>query len=931
MPITYPTTRLGVKIEIFLVGTGWTDISAYVLYNTRVRCKRGVGIEDTGAGQPNSITFTLDNTDRRFSPRNVTGPYYGRLRQNTKLRYSLDAGNGYVQRAQGEVPNWTPSEPPDGPRTLQIEAVDVRRRYQKGTPPLNSPLYNATLAAEPVTYVPLEEGDSATRASLSGGGRATGATITSSGTIDFAADSDLPGSKPVAKLTANSQIITSVGGFGYDRHWQVDWFMKIPSALPGTTIFRRVTTNGTAIKWDCQADATNYRIIGYNAAGTMAADSGNVAVAGLFIGQWVHCRLMSERMFPSTSIWEWQFTVTPISGASPSVVGQSSLAGTVGNVLTEGVIAQAGNAGISVGHSATYDLYDFTAGLDDAATGYTGESPTDRFLRLCDEESVTASVRSNGTDMVAMGPQRSLDFMSNVRECLAANEGYLDADTTGNLRMTSRTYLENRAVAMTISHSSRRAFNIVGAETDKLLENYFTAQRVNGGSVLSAVEDGPYNISDPGDDPDGVGRYPGGETYNLDSDAALADHANYHTYRGTIDHPALDSLKIHFGRSGVSAALLATWLTMDTFQRVQVTSPPTSLGVDTLDQMVFGWTETADQFELVVDMNCRPAAAWTVATVESDERLDSEDHFLLHALTTGDTSARIYSASSEVQATYWDHRDGDYKVRILGEDCLVTNVSGLNAQAAPSFIAAGTGASASSGSITPGLPAGMQKGDLMLLLASTRNDGTGTVATPSGWSRIQDVDNQTLFGKIHSGSESAPLVTFINGAANEDTLAQMAALRNVALLGRGSTLTPRVLASAITLNVSAQNVDLPAAVSAPRQNTVEIYFGWKKDDVTTVGSLGSPPTRIGVVSSTAGNDACQFWDYRINTDVVSSVIGFWTMTGGVPAVSNGAVVVLDANVQIMTLTRAQNGASLTHQAGEQVRVKTPIVLALPES
>jgi hypothetical protein len=927
MPITYPTTRLGVKIEIFLVGTGWTDISAYVLYNTRVKCKRGIGIEDTGSGQPNSITLTLDNTDRRFSPRNVTGPYYGRLRQNTKLRYSIDAGTGYVQRAQGEVPNWTPREPVDGARTLQIEAVDVRRRYAKGTPPLNSPLYNSILLVDPVTYMPLEEGTEATRASLSGAGLATGATITSSGTIDFGSDGDLPGSKPAAKLTANSSITVTTGGYGFDGHWQLDWFMKIPSALPGTTIFRRPTSSGTAVRWDCQADATNYRILGYNSANAIIADSGNLAVAGLFIGGWAHFRLMAENT--SATQWEWSFTVTPITGAAGSSTGQTGLTGQVGNLLSDRMIPQAGNAGISVAHGAIYDTYSFT-GLDDAATGYTGESPTDRFLRLCDEESITASVRSNGTDMVAMGPQRSLDFMSNVRDCLSANEGYLDADTTGNLRMTSRTYLENRAVAMTVSHSSRRAYDIVGADADRLLENYFTASRVNGGSILSAVEDGPYNISDPMDDPDGVGRYPGGETYNLNSDAALADHAGYHTYRGTIDHPALESLKIHFGRPGVSAALLATWLTMDTFQRVQVTTPPTSLGVDTLDQMVFGWTETADQFELVVDMNCRPAAAWTVATVESDERLDSEDHFLLHALTTSDTSSRIYSASTEVQATYWDHRDGNYKVRILGEDSLVTNVSGLNAAAAASFIAAGTGVSASSGSITPGLPAGMQKGDLMLLLASTRNAGTGTVATPSGWSRIEDVDNQTLFGKIHSGSESAPLVTFINGAALEDTLAQMAAFRNVSLFGRAG-LAVRVLASSLALNVSAQNVNLPAAISAPRENTLEIYFGWKQDDVTTVGSLGSPPTRIGVVSSTAGNDACQFWDYRLNTDVVSSVIGFWTMTGGASAVSNGAVVVLDANVQIMTLTRAQNGASLTHQAGEQVRVKTPIVLALPEA
>lgn len=925
MPITYPASSLAPKAELLLGGV-WTNISTYVLWDAGVTIQRGINFGDDYDGPPNSITLTLKNTDRRFSPRYVAGPYYGLLKQSTRLRVSYDVGTGYVQRAEFEIPTFSPRRAVGEVPLLRITAVDARKRYADSSKPLTSPLYNTTLVQNAlVTFAPMEEGQDATQITLA----TEQGSVNSVGTFDFASDTTLPGAKQALKLTATSGFSINVGGYVFGGHWQVEWFMKMPSAPAGTTLLRRVYLNSSTMqRWDIAVDASNYRVVAYSLAGAIVADSGFVSNAGLYLGQWIHCRLTAQNT--SGSQFQWLFATTPLDAGGSSVSG-SGITGQVGNVSTDAVLPQSGLDGVSMAGSAIYDAYEFS-GTAAAANGNAGESPGTRFLRICAEEGIACVFRSGtDNDLSVMGPQRGNGFMANVGECLRVNEGWLDADTSGNLRMTSRTYVENRAVAMTISHSSFRMQALEVADSDKLLVNKFTADRTQGGSVTVSATSGPMNANDPEDDPLGVGVYPDGETYNLNSDAALADHASYRVYKGTIDHPAAEKVTLHFGRPGVAAALLATWITMDTFQRIQITSPPPDYGPDTLDQIVVGWTERFNSKELSVDLFCVPAAAFTVDVLEDDARLDTKHHYLLHALSTSDTAVRVGSTSSEVDATFWDHRDGNYLIRMRGEDWNVTNVTNLNAQNAPTFIAAGTGASASSGTLAPGLPAGMQKGDCMLLFSSTRNAGTGTCATPTtggvAWTRIADCDNMSLFGRIHTGTESAPSVPFINGAASEDTLAQICAFRNLQLTN-WPLVSARVLAWAVSLNGSQQNIDLPAAVTAARQNTVQIFCGWKQDDWSSAASIGL--NRIGTVVSTAGNDAAMVWDYKIVTGVEATLTGTqWVITGGAAAFGNGMVVVLDGNVQTLTVTRGVNGVALTHAAGQQVRVKNPIILGLP--
>jgi len=209
----------------------------------------------------------------------------------------------------------------------------------------------------------------------------------------------------------------------------------------------------------------------------------------------------------------------------------------------------------------------------------------------------------------------------------------------------------------------------------------------------------------------------------------------------------------------------------------------------------------------------------------------------------------------------------------------------------------GVGAAASDGnasgaaSLSPALPAGWQPGDLLLLLDSIRNSGTGTVNTPSGWlSFFSGTSNRDMAMRVAQAGDSAPTVTFNGGVANATVIAQVAAFRpSIALpeLTSAFQLTGDN-GIATQLNASAQNIAYPG-LTVVRDNALILYFGWKQDDWT---SVSGPGTEIGEPDETAGDDAGQVWNYQIQTSAANISAGSWTVTGGVSAISRGGVAAL---------------------------------------
>lgn len=212
--------------------------------------------------------------------------------------------------------------------------------------------------------------------------------------------------------------------------------------------------------------------------------------------------------------------------------------------------------------------------------------------------------------------------------------------------------------------------------------------------------------------------------------------------------------------------------------------------------------------------------------------------------------------------------------------------------ATTAYVTGGPASTGNNTSLTPTMPLGVQASDVVLVAASIRNtDGVPNV--PSGYTTLIDAGNQKLFGRVVTGVESAPTITFTGGVANADTLAQTAAFRRLSL-DVGSVATQA--------NTSQQNIPTPALAVPADQMTV-VRMLWKQDDWTTV-SVG-PPGFNGIMGngavSTAGDDAAQGWSFNIQTSQTNIAASSAVVTGGTTALSRASLISLyHANLLLTT-------------------------------
>jgi hypothetical protein len=384
---------------------------------------------------------------------------------------------------------------------------------------------------------------------------------------------------------------------------------------------------------------------------------------------------------------------------------------------------------------------------------------------------------------------------------------------------------------------------------------------------------------------------------------------------GLNDELTWPAVRPNLSRGG---SLLDAWLDVDLGDQLHVTDHPTPLAPDTIRQILEGYTETLGSFEVSVSANLSPASPWDVAEFDDDDtaKLDTAGTVMQAGATSGATSFTV----ATTVLPKWTTDAGEMPIPIItsGQVNSVTAISNVS----PSFVAAGTAAHAVNASVTPSMPAGVQAGDLLLVFAAIRNSGTGSPNTPTGYTLLRNLTgdpaqprNAAVYAKVHTGTESAPTVTFTGGAANVDTSAPMAAFRGVGIT---------VHASAAQLNSSAQDIAYPA-MDVSRDNCLILYAGWKQDDWT---SVASPGTEIGEPDTTTGDDQGIVWAYTIQTTAAAIASGSFTVTGGAAATSRSAVIALTTDVQTMTVTRGVNGVTKAIAIGSQVNVYRPFRLAL---
>jgi hypothetical protein len=922
----------------------WTDITADVLQS-----QSGGLISITPMGRsdeystasPAGCSFALRNSNSSFgagtwTAYNPTSQFYPYVRQNTPVRVVVNltgvAADDSV-RFQGYVYGWKPGWDTSGRNSIvTVSASGISRRGRQGNTPSQSPIYRSTLAARPVMYAPMEEEVGATTITvLNADGTAIANAVFGGNADPGTADTTLLGSKTGAKLLATSYLNMnpekSPATAKFTNHWQIDWFMYFPSEPAAETIVMRgYSDSAQVLTVDAVYGGGVFGIRAYGSGGSVAGSAiFGVPTFGV-PGQWTHWRLMAHAASGGTDT-DYQVVVFPINGAG-SFAPLTVASAVPGNNRGAGILPQAGLAGVSMAHWAIYNRYNYSA-VDSSADGYTGESASTRITRICREERIPLAL--TGSSAVTMGPQPISTAPAVLRECEAADGGVLYDGRSAGYTYVSHSSRYNQTAALTLDASVREVTGSPDTyDDDQRRLNRATISRSGGGSATLEQVAGPLGSA-------AIGLYDTSRSMNIERDDQLYQQAAWLVHLGQADgfrHPRLSLDLVGTAALTGSTSVATEWLASAVASRIDVTNTRTKAPTrppGDVRLLLEGWSETLGPKVWTVAANCSNYEPWAVGALKTgtpEAYLDCGASVLVSAPTSGSTTIDVGVNDS----CNWTHGDGDYFISVGGEDMKVTAAGALTSSA-PTFIAAGTAASADGAStrtVTPGLPAGMSAGNLMLLLASCRDTNSDPNLylsgvsvqdgpTAKGWQLLLDARNVALFAKVHSGSETAPTVNIDSTIFGDSIVAQMCAFS-----GKWGDPETQLIAAASTLNGSAQDISYPA-LPVPLGSVLIIWMGWKADDWTSVATLGGV-TEIGEPDTVLGNDAGIVWDYNTSVGAPTVGAGSFVVTGGSTAISRGAVVALCTGYQTLTVTRAQNGTvAKAHILGEQVLSTQPLL------
>jgi hypothetical protein len=928
--MAFPEDPQDLHVEFWVDGA-YADVIDDVRYDGRMVIKRGRPNERSRVG-PSAVSFTLDNTDGRYTNLNPASPYYRKLPLNTLMQIRIGSDERFV----GEVVEWKQRrDPTNNDQYMQVVATGVLRKLHQGSKAFKSALYRS-LTRTPIVscYWPLEDGSDATQAASAHSGGQPLQFTAAGGTLGFASATDQPvGSAPVLDLsTGGGTLHGPANPVSTDPDaLRLQFIGKFETGTGASTARLFMfwhTTGGTYTEWAVGVDASNRLLArGWGAGGTLGVDLNSTAT--IYDSAW-HRFEIGQRYDDGTgdliaylSIDDVEHDTGPTSGGVGETFG----------VINDMMINRDRYTGTwlpSIGH-LTVVHGDVDTGFSDpmvdndglAVLGYDGEVAGRRIERLMDEEGIAIEIVGDQDQTDRVGPQATDTLVENCEQAAFVDQGILYERRAGGMSYRTRLSTYNQAPAAILDYSSGHLDVDVEPDTDEQrVWNDVTVTRPSGSfarkMLLAEDVDDPYHTLAVDQPPDGVGPYDqGSPEANTYIDGQLQHLASWLLHQGTWNEARIPQIGVDLARAPfIADADLATSIEqIDIGDVIAITDPPSDLAPDTLLLTVQGYTEIIGRYERKFRWNTTPAK------VREVWQLDTGGSTLVVARDSDDTSFKIATSAGPPLIT------GNpllipYHLRIAGETVEVTSM----VEDSPAFIAAGTVAHGNNASVSPGIPAGMTAnvGQALLGWAAIRNSGTGTVDLPSGYTELARVGNVLFFGAYYTG-QSAPTITFTGGAANADTSARLWGMSGVSLAlddgdYRTSAASPQTL-----LNASAANIAYPA-LSVRRHGGVAFVLAWKADDWTSVATPAAMDAEIFEDDTTTGDDQGIAVYYDIQTVATDIAAGSLVVTGGASAISRAVVVALRP-LQTATVVRGINGASVSPAAGEAVHVQT-VMLAL---
>lgn len=921
--MVFPQTPLNILVEILIDGV-WTNITSYVYRRDQIQIRRGRA-DEASVAEASTCLLTLNNRDGRFSPRNPTSPYFGKIGRNTQIRVQLPDLTANKIRFHGEVSSWPQRWDTTGKDVYtQIECAGIMRRLNQQKP-ISVPAYKQYLiSTNPNAYWPLDEGTNATK----------GKSATPFNTAEMFRYGDLGKTKfgegdlgefLPAGLSMNGSasgvaIKGEVNSLAVITDTVLDFVFRC-ATLDQTLSVTLTQNNDDVYTLELRADGTNndLRLRFTDASAGTTTNLGDTAPLTIYTdGNLHHIRLS---LVESGSDVAWTIYVDGVSAAT----GTRSTAAVGGMFRVAFTMTAVSSNPIALGHVV---LWNTNGNGDDPPAIATvvsklnandGENAATRMSRLCTDAGVTFTLIGTASDTTPMGRQADQKtLLEHLRECEAADRGVL-FEPRGSFGLTykTRTNHYNQTVELTLNYANKVFAEVPEPiDDDRFTKNDVTLNRENGGSARAIKSTGPLSTQNP---PSGVGLYQTSETVNVYRDELLSGLANWIMNQGTIDLSRFPVITLNLARTVFTgdATLTQDANDIDVGQHLHITNLPAWLPPEDVHLLAQGFTETLANFEWQISINCIPGILYEPAKFSASapgtDRFDAQGSTLAAAITSGQTAFNVIA-----RETPWTTTDTPFDIMVGGERMTVTASAAL-----PALIGVGATAAGDNASLNPGLPASVASGDRVYIFASIRNVAA-SVNLPTNWTSLLNFANIRVMYRDYDGVWTMPTVTFTGGAAGDTTLAQSAAWRGI---------LSDVIQSTSNTNGSAQDIAVPNAdftAFTNGQADILLFVGWKQDDWTSTvmadlnnGGRSFIVTEIEELSSILGNDAAQVWAYIAEGPSQYDADSF-VVTGGAAAVSKATGMFLQTAQNRFTVTRSVNGIVKSHVAGTEVKLfKTP--------
>lgn len=674
-----------IAFEVYYDGA-WRDIipDDDVFSSDPIVISRGQGTDSQGL-RPSQVTATLANDDDRYRTSNPESPLYGKAGRNTPVRVSIDG----VVRQQVQATSWECTQSRDFRRTprrgrssVAFEGGGQLERIGQWTEPLKSPFrkYNESLTNLGGYFHGEQERGSTELVSTVGGtswDSGFGGNDNTLKGLSFDSQHRPPGSAPLFDVeegaavglffnTAGTPVSSTAG-------WQLSWATRSED-LGGAglhTAMNWLTSDTTGYRLDILPGTNQLRVIAEDDNGVLKIDF-TVSSGTYDFTQWTLWSIDAQYSGVITNVYvNWTNADNSQTGfflagnyiGPPSALMWASFVGLDDEVMPGSTMGHITAANVS--STGGTDL--FSAARLYAWTGYLGELSAVRFDRLCNESNVESYVSPSWADSTPMGPQPVASLIEQFDDIATTEDGLVfDHREDPNLYFLVRADRYNRTP--TVALHVEDLITLPAEVTDNAgVANVVTAAQRDGGEATATDSTGPLGSQAP---PDGVGEWRREVPVNLATPADdLAQHANWHLRRGTVDLPRYPRVAVNVTkldtatRAGVVETDVGDVITISGFRE------------NVLRLHVLGYTETITTHNRIITYVTAPdrqfdAGVWDDTT----HRWDSDSS----TIAAVDAAATSWTISTPDPRSTWSTTATPYELVAAGEVVLCTSMGAVS-------------------------------------------------------------------------------------------------------------------------------------------------------------------------------------------------------------------------------------------------------------